>query len=89
MGENEGNGDGRRSTIRRFNEHSPDYSAWIHSVKLHAMATGSDDILADLDNPYKRERRRQSETLTRDAESEANISPPWLVQVEQFQQKTC
>ena len=37
------------------------------------MATGSDDILADLDNPYKRERRRQPETLTRNAESEANI----------------
>ena len=73
MGEDQDNGDGRRSTIRRFNGHAPDYSAWIHSVKLHAMATGCDDVLSNTDNPYKRERRRQPEEVDIGADTEANI----------------
>ena len=71
--EEEVNNNLRNSAIKRFTGHSTDYSAWIHSVKLHAMSTGSRDILDDFDNPYKRDRRNRNEVLERDPDGDGDL----------------
>ena len=71
--EEEVNNNLRNSAIKRFTGHSTDYSAWIHSVKLHAMSTGSRDILDDFDNPYKRDRRIRNEVLERDPDGDGDL----------------
>ena len=73
MSDEEANNNSRRNAIKRFTGKSSDFSAWIHSVKLHAMSTGSRDILDDFDNPYKRGRRMRDETLERDPEGDGDL----------------
>ena len=73
MNDEETNNNARHSTIKRFAGNSSDFSAWIHSVKLHAMSTGSRDILDDFDNSYKRDRRMRDATLERDPEGDGDL----------------
>ena len=73
MSDEEVNNYSRRNAIKRFSGNSSQFSAWIHSVKLHAMSTDSRDILDDFDNPYKRGRRMRDETLERDPEGDGDL----------------
>ena len=52
----------RRSKIVEFHGEATSHPGWLYSVRLQALATNSDDILDDFDNPYKRDRRTSDST---------------------------
>ena len=62
------NSGARRSKIVEFHGEATSHPGWLYSVRLQALATNSDDVLDDFDNPYKRDRRTSDSTAPRNAD---------------------
>ena len=51
------NSGARRSKIVEFHGEATSHPGWLYSVRLQALATNSDDVLDDFDNPTRDDHR--------------------------------